>query len=162
MTIVKFQRGFTQKKYRQELQFLWSAHHLMMLYISLMCHDTILNDFQAIERTQKDHCQISKGNNSKMYIQELQFLWSACCLMMLSMKFHENILNVIQVIEWTGFSDRQTNGQTDEQTTKAKTVFLHPFIGVDIMNCIVAKYMLLATYNFSILINNCIQRKSVQ
>ena len=30
----------------------------------------------------------------KMYRQELRFLWSACCLMMLyiSVKFHENIL----------------------------------------------------------------------
>ena len=38
-----------------------------------------------------------------MYIQELQFLCSAYCLMMLyiSLKFHENILKGFQVIEGT-------------------------------------------------------------
>ena len=45
-----------------------------------------------------------------MYIQELWFLRPARCLMMLyiSMKFHEKILNVFQVIEWTRLRDGQT------------------------------------------------------
>ena len=39
----------------------------------------------------------------KIYRQVLLFLCSACQLMMfyISMKFHENILNGFQVIEWT-------------------------------------------------------------
>ena len=43
MTIVKFQRGITTKLYGQELQFLCSAHCLMMLFISMKFHDNILN-----------------------------------------------------------------------------------------------------------------------
>ena len=38
MAIAIFQRGMTTKLYRQELQFLCSAHHLMMLYISIRFH----------------------------------------------------------------------------------------------------------------------------
>ena len=51
--------------YRQELRFLYGAHRLMMLYISMKFHENILKDFQVKERTQSDHCQISKGNNYK-------------------------------------------------------------------------------------------------
>ena len=65
MTTDKFQRGITSNMYRQELRFLWSAHHLMMLYISMKFHNTILNNFQVIGQTQNYLCQISKGNNSK-------------------------------------------------------------------------------------------------
>ena len=66
----------------------------MMLYDFMKFHENILKGFQVIERTRNDHCQISKGNNYKIYRQELRFLCSAPCLMMLyiSMKFHENIL----------------------------------------------------------------------
>ena len=52
ITIVKFQRGITPKMYRQVLLFLCSAHHLIMLYISMKFHENILNGFQVIERTQ--------------------------------------------------------------------------------------------------------------
>ena len=51
MTIVKFQRGITIILYRQELWFLCSAHRLMMLYISITFHETILKGFQVMERT---------------------------------------------------------------------------------------------------------------
>ena len=51
--------------YRQELRFLCCEHCLTMLYVSMTFHENILKDFQVIERTRKDDCQISKGNNSK-------------------------------------------------------------------------------------------------
>ena len=47
MTIVKFQRRITTKLYRQELQFLSSACHLMMFYISMKFHENILKDFSS-------------------------------------------------------------------------------------------------------------------
>ena len=37
----------------------------MMLYISMKFHENIFKGFQVTERTQNDHCQISKGNNYK-------------------------------------------------------------------------------------------------
>ena len=51
MTNVKFQRGITPKMCRQELQFLWSACHLKMLYISMKFHEIILKDFLVTEQT---------------------------------------------------------------------------------------------------------------
>ena len=77
-----------------------------MLYVSMKFYENILKGFQVIERTQNDHCQISKWNIyklSKLYRQGLQFLCSARCLTMLyiSMKFHDNILNSFQIIKRT-------------------------------------------------------------
>ena len=51
MVIVKFQRRITTKLYRQELGFLCSACHLMMLYISMKFQENILKVFQVIEWT---------------------------------------------------------------------------------------------------------------
>ena len=65
----------------QELQILSSACPLMMLYISMKFHENVLNSFQVIEETKSDHCQITKGNNSKKCI-DMSYS-SACCLMML-------------------------------------------------------------------------------
>ena len=41
-------KGNNSKTYRQ-LWFLWSAHHLMMFYISMKLSENILNGFQVIE-----------------------------------------------------------------------------------------------------------------
>ena len=49
-------------------------------------------------------------------MQELPFLHSACCLMLIDicMKFREDNLRGFQVTERTRFvTDRQTDGQTD-------------------------------------------------
>ena len=63
----------------------------MMFYISMKFHENILNGFQVIERIQKDHCQISKGNNSKNVLTRALILVAAHGLMMLyiSIKLHE-------------------------------------------------------------------------
>ena len=47
--------------------------------------------------------KFQRGITAKLYSQELQFLCSACRLMMryILMKFHDNILNGFQVIEQT-------------------------------------------------------------
>ena len=90
--------------YRQELLFLCSARHLMVLYISMKFHENILNCFQVIEGTKKFQLSNIKGRiTPKMYRQELRFLCSARYLMMLyiSMKFHKKILNSFQLVERT-------------------------------------------------------------
>ena len=46
----------------------------MMIHISKEFHKNILNGFQVIERTQNDHCQISKGNNSKYVLTRVMVL----------------------------------------------------------------------------------------
>ena len=42
----------TQKVYMQELWFLHSAHHLMLIDIYMKFREDSLNGFQVIERTQ--------------------------------------------------------------------------------------------------------------
>ena len=68
-------------------------------------HEVIVNGLKVIERTRFCHrnlyLQSSKGNNSKLYIHELWFLHSACHPMLVntSMKFYDDILNDLKVIE---------------------------------------------------------------
>ena len=71
--------------------------------------------------------KFQRGITTKLYRQELWVLCSARRLMMLyiSMKFHENILNGFQVIEWTQLSDGQSDAQTDGLTTEVKTICPH-------------------------------------
>ena len=57
-----FQRRITKKMYRQELRFLYYAHLLMMLYISMKFH---AKKKKKKKKTQNDHCQISNGKNYK-------------------------------------------------------------------------------------------------
>ena len=101
---------------------LLSACSLMMFYISMKFHENILNGFQVIERIQKDHCQIAKGNNSKNILKRAIVLLAAHGLMMLyiSINIHENMLNCFQVIELTRFCDRQMDGWTNKARRKAK------------------------------------------
>ena len=49
--IAKVRRGITQKMYIQELWFLWSAHRLMLVNISMTFHEVILSVFQVTEQT---------------------------------------------------------------------------------------------------------------
>ena len=49
-------QGITKKIYIQELCFLWSAHRLMLVNISLTFHEDILNGFQVTELYSGRHC----------------------------------------------------------------------------------------------------------
>ena len=53
--IAQVQRGIT-KKYIQELWFLGSAHHLMLVNISMKFHGDILSGFQVTELQSGRHC----------------------------------------------------------------------------------------------------------
>ena len=103
------------KIHKQVLWFLHFAHHHLVLDICMKFHEDIFKGFKVILRTPFCHrncyLQSSKGHNSKMHIQELRFLCSACrpVLVNISMKFHEDILNGFKVTEQTRFCDRQTD-----------------------------------------------------
>ena len=45
LPLTKFKRGITKKIYIRELRFLRSAHRLMLVNISMMFHEHILNVF---------------------------------------------------------------------------------------------------------------------
>ena len=81
--------------------------------------------------------QSSKGNYSKIYMQELPFLHKTHRLMFINicMKFREDILRGFQVTERTRFvTDRRTDGRTYEQTgARGKTICLPALKGGDII-----------------------------
>ena len=96
--------GITPKMYIQELQFLCSACHLMSFYFYEVSWQ-YLELFSTYKADTKLQLSNLKGRITPkiLYRQELQFLCSARCLMMLyiSVKFHEKILKSFQVIEQT-------------------------------------------------------------
>ena len=63
------QRAITPKVAKPELQFMCSAHHLLMLYICVKLHENISNGFQLTEQKRvhgrNGYVQCSKYNNSK-------------------------------------------------------------------------------------------------
>ena len=67
--ILTSSKGNTSKLYIQELWFLHSARHPMLVNISMKFHEDISTSLKVIERTQFCHrncyLQSSKGHNSK-------------------------------------------------------------------------------------------------
>ena len=61
--------------------------------------------------------KVQRGITPKVYIQELWFLHSAHCLMLvnISLKFYEDILNGFQVTERTRICDGRTGRQKDRR-----------------------------------------------
>ena len=100
-----------------------SACHPMLVNISMRFHEDILNGFKAIERIQFCHrncyLQSSKGHNSKNIYPMVLALCTSSNVVNISLKFHEDILNGFQVTERIRFF---CDGQTDGQTTMAKTI----------------------------------------
>ena len=86
----------------------------ILIDIYMKFHEDSLNGFEVIEQTRFCDRQSSKENNSKSIKQELWFLCSTSCLMLIDiyMKFREDSFNGFQVIERTRFCDRQTYRQS--------------------------------------------------
>ena len=111
----------------QELLFLHSAHHLMLVDydICMKFHDASLYGLKVILRTRwrQDFVRdkVQREITQKIKMQELPFLHSARRLMLIDicMKFREDSLRGFQVTERTRFvTDRQTFGQTDGRPGK--------------------------------------------
>ena len=101
-----------QVVFRQELQFLFFAYCLMMLYISWK----YLNGFWIIERTWNYRCP---------YKQDLWFLCSACPLIMLDISMlHENILNDFQVMQRTQIYHCRISKGKNSKTVWARVTVL--------------------------------------
>ena len=70
-------------------------------------YEHIWNSFKVIEGhnfvIETGTYKVQRDVTQKVSLQELWFLHSACCLMLINtcMKFHEDILNSFKVIEWT-------------------------------------------------------------
>ena len=62
--ITQCPKGVTPKAGNSELWFLWSAQHIMVIYICIKFQENILNSFQVTERTyilQKSLSSMVKG-----------------------------------------------------------------------------------------------------
>ena len=102
----RFQRVITRKICNPELQFLCSAHRLMLINKLMKFHDNNLKPFSSYRanttRKQILLFSISKVNNSK-YTQSrvmvLVFCTSDLMLFNNPVKFHQNVLNESQVTE---------------------------------------------------------------
>ena len=92
-------KGNNLKSIKEELQFLRSAHHLMLIDISMKLHEDSLNGFQVIEPIH--FVTESKGNNSKSKKSRVMVL--ALCMppVDIYIKFREDSLNGFQDIELT-------------------------------------------------------------
>ena len=96
----KVPKAIIQKALMQELRFLYSACHLILVDICMKIHEDSLKTFQVVERTRLRRnlgmVKVPWGITPKVSMQELWFLHSACPLMPLDicMKFHDASLYV--------------------------------------------------------------------
>ena len=107
----------------------------MLINICTKFHEGTLNGLWVTERT-RPYCkiyyfQLPRTTTPKICNPELQFLLSACLLLLhyICVKFHENISNCFWITEWTRLCDRRMDGQT----TQAKTICLPTLKGGDII-----------------------------
>ena len=105
---------------------MYATHRHDMFYINMKYHDYISQGIQVTERTQ--HCIKSiKGEiNEKVLKRGLSFLYAIHRhdLFYLTVKYHQNIPNGIQVIERTRKylrTDVRTYGRTDGRTDDERT-----------------------------------------
>ena len=109
----KHQREVTKKIHIQELWFLHSACHLLVLNICMKFYEyTYLEQFQSYRAdmilSRNCYLKVQRDVTQKVSTQELWFLRCACRLMLVNicMKFHEAILNGLKVTERTRFCVR--------------------------------------------------------
>ena len=89
----------------------------MLIDIYMKFLEDILNRFQVTERTRFCDGQSSKENKSKGINARVMVLRSARCQMLINiyMKFREDSLSGLQVIERTRFCDKQTDARGEKQ-----------------------------------------------
>ena len=79
-------KGNYSKSVNAKLWFLHSAHRLMLIDICKQIHENCLNGFQVIVLTRYGHNfvtdKVPKAITQKALMQELQFLNSACQLIL--------------------------------------------------------------------------------
>ena len=127
----KVPKAITQKALMQELWFLNSACHLILVDI---CMKIQLEGFSSCRtdtiETQFGDGQSSLGNNSKSIMQELWFLHSACPLMLVNicMKFHNASLYDLKVIERTRWRQDFVRDKVQREITKKKKKQELPFL----------------------------------
>ena len=103
----KVPKAITQKALMQELQFLNSACHLILVDICMKIHEDSLKTFQVVEQTRLRRnlvmVKVPWEITQEVLMQELWFLLSAYPLMLVDicMKFHDASLYGLKVIERT-------------------------------------------------------------
>ena len=99
------QGEITQKVWKRELAFLYTTHRHDLFYITAKYHDYIPKDIQVTERTWIRIKKHQSGDHSKNIKARalicVRDISSWPVLHILTVKYHQQISNGIQVIEWT-------------------------------------------------------------
>ena len=75
-----------------------SACRLMMLNICVKFHENMSSGFKVMERTRKI-INTQRALTPKVGKPDLQFMCSACRLMLFGVKFHENMSSGFKILE---------------------------------------------------------------
>ena len=124
LNILKVKIGHDLVTKNATFKVLHSASRLIVLNICVKFHKNILNSFNVMEGqdlvTETIIYKVQRGVAKKIHMQELCFLRSARrpTKLNIRMKFHEDILSVLEVRERTLFCDGWT--------TMAKRMSPHP------------------------------------
>ena len=110
------------------MSFLYATHCHDLFYIIVKYHDYILKDIQDTERTRICIKSIKVEITQKVIKQELSFLYATHChdLFYITVKYHQNIPNGIQVIERTQKCLRMDvwmDGRTDNEQTPGSSLY---------------------------------------
>ena len=122
----KVPKAITQKALMQELRFLNSACHLILVDICMKIHENSLKAFQVVELTRlKNNLVMVKvpwETTQKVKKQELWFLHFACPLMLVDicMKYHDASLYGLKVIERTRWRQDFVRDKVQREITKKK------------------------------------------
>ena len=120
------QREITTKICKPELWFLCMTHCLIVLYKCIKFHWNIFNGFQVIERTWNCMENNQREIITRICKPEFWFLSMTHCLIVhyMCMKFHWNIFNGFQVIEWTRNCNENNQREITPKICKPELWFL--------------------------------------
>ena len=131
----KVPKAITRKALMQELQFLNSACHLILVDICIKIHEDSLKTFQVVERTRLRRnlvmVEVPWEITQEVSMQELWFLHSAYPLILVDicMKFHDASLYGLKVIELTRWRQDFVKDNVQRETTQKikmqELLFLH-------------------------------------
>ena len=122
--IWNLQGEITQKVWKRELSFLYATHCHDLFYINVKYHDYISKGIQVTERTRICIKSIKGEITKKVLKRGLSFLYATHRhdLFYITVKYHQNIPNGIQVIERTRNCLR-TDGWIDDGRTQGSSLY---------------------------------------
>ena len=120
------QGEITQKVWKQEMSFMYATHHHDLFYIAVKYHDYMPKGNQVKEWTKNCIWNDQREITQKIPQQELPFLYATHSLHLfyITIKYHQNIPNGFQVMEWTSNCIWNHQGEITQKVWKWELSFL--------------------------------------